>query len=113
MGREQIELPESVPFPIRSIVADCGGITVPKEESPAEREVFDRAREGRCMTCGAELGEHTMIVVTHSNVVMLYCSGMCYTDMQVLGFIQEVHEDVVQRIKWRGSGDGDGPEQGS
>lgn len=65
------------------------------------QEILDRMLEGKCGTCGNELGEHSMVCVTGHGIAMVFCSGVCMTDMQVIGFIEELHDDIVDRIKFR------------
>ena len=75
-----------------------------------EREVYARAERGRCMTCEGELKENTMAMVARQGTIFLACSGQCMTDMQVVGWIEEVHDDILSAVKFRGGGDADVPE---
>lgn len=87
---------------VRDLVQKLG-MLLPEEGGEDDNEVYKRARAGCCMTCGASLGRNSMVTIAHRVVVMLYCSGACYTDMQILGWIQEEHDDLIQRIEFRGN----------
>lgn len=95
-------VPESLKETIESI-----GLFVPDELQGDEQQIYHRAVVGRCMTCEAELGETMMACINQAGVVMMFCSGACYSDMQVMGYLQEQHEDIVDKVKFRG-GQGDG-----
>ena len=73
-----------------------------------EREIYDRVKRGHCMTCDAEMGEHANFIITRHGIVGGYCGGQCHSDMAVLGFIQEQHDDLTSAISFRG---GKGDEQ--
>lgn len=79
-----------------------------------EQAVYGRAKEGRCMTCGNKLGKEANFIVTRSGIVGGYCGGVCHTDMAVMGFLQEQHADLLERIQFREGGgtggDADKPE---
>lgn len=87
---------------------------MPNEEDmnpgDGQRAVYDRVMKGHCMTCDGELGEHTMITVASGGIVMIYCGGACYTDMQVLGWLEEQYGDMVEKIRFRGGDQADQPE---
>jgi hypothetical protein len=65
------------------------------------QEILDRMLDGKCGTCGNDLEEHSMVCVTANGIAMVFCSGVCMTDMQVIGFLEELHDDIVDRIKFR------------
>lgn len=71
-------------------------------EEEAEQEVYDRLRQGRCMTCNNELEYHAVMVITRDGVVGAYCTGQCFADMAVIGYLQEQHEDITTAVKFRG-----------
>jgi hypothetical protein len=73
-------------------------------------ETYAPLPEGRCMTCHAELGKHTVLFVNVNGIVAGYCGGACAQDMAVMGWLQEQHDDIVDAVKFRG-GAGDKPEQ--
>lgn len=83
-------------------------------------EVYHRMLTGCCATCGSELGDTTMIVMgapyvdgqrPETHIVMVFCGGACLQDMQITGWLQEVYDDINQRIQFRG-GMGDRAEGG-
>lgn len=78
----------------------------PDDPEEGENEVYQRAKNGHCMTCDAELGPLTMAAINMAGVVMIFCCGQCYTDMQVVGWLEDKYEDIVTTIKFRGLGDG-------
>lgn len=106
MEENDAGVPEAVDETIQQF-----GIFIPpnKDKLPsAEQEIFDNALAGRCMTCSAECGATTFAVIgqppglSEPAVIMLFCGGPCLTDMQVMGWLQEAHADVNQRIAFRG-----------
>lgn len=83
-------------------------------------EIYHRMLTGCCATCGSALGATTMIVMgapyvdgetPETHVVMVFCGGACLQDMQITGWLQEVYDDINQRIQFRG-GMGDRAEGG-
>jgi hypothetical protein len=109
---------ESVPVEILTIVNELG-IHRPVDIEPGGPvdKLVALAENGYCMTCEGPLGRLTQIVVTtpdSSNenstpqVVLAFCSGACSADMTVMGFLQEVHQDIKDQIDFRG-GAGDRP----
>lgn len=99
----------SVPDDLDEIIEQLG-IYVPEDvdrESPTY-SIFEAALNGHCMTCGAELGETTFAVIGRPTgldktvCIMVFCGGACLTDMQVLGWIQQTHDDIRQQIEFRG-----------
>lgn len=79
------------------------------EDRQGQQTVYNRILNGHCMTCDGVLGETTMVTIASAGIVMVYCGGACYTDMQVLGWLEEQYLDTVDQIKFRG-GKGDQPE---
>jgi hypothetical protein len=68
-----------------------------------EKEVYDRIRHGHCMTCEGALGKHANFIVTRAGIVGGYCSGVCHSDMAVMGFLQTTHDDITAQIRFRGN----------
>lgn len=77
--------------------------------SEDEASIYDRVRHGLCMTCEGHLGKNSNFIISRIGIVGGYCSGQCHSDMAVLGFLQEQHDDITSAIKFRGGG-GDGGE---
>jgi hypothetical protein len=103
---------ESVPDEIRNIVTELG-IHRPVDIEPGGPidKLVKLAEDGYCMTCEGPLGRLTQIVVTTPDasddeskpqVVLAFCSGACASDMTVMGFLQEIHEDIRQQVEFRG-----------
>lgn len=74
---------------------DMGGM------SDEEKQIYDRLRAGHCMTCNKQLGEHANFIITAVGIVGGYCNGVCHSDMAVLGYLQEQHADLTERINFR------------
>lgn len=74
----------------------------PDEPEASEDEVYQRAIKGHCMTCDGTLGPLTMMVINQAGIVMIFCSGQCLSDMQVVGWLEEKYEYIVNTIKYRG-----------
>lgn len=66
-------------------------------------------KEGKCMCCSAPLGTYTTAIVNAGGLAGVFCTGVCATDIANMGFIQELYDDIQQKIKFRG-GSGDAPE---
>lgn len=92
-----------VPEEIRTLLT-----TVPWNEPPSSDEddqthqLWLQVHNGCCMTCGGPLKHHTILVINHLGVCAAYCTGVCLTDMGVIGWLQEQHDDVVDKVKFRG-----------
>lgn len=71
-----------------------------------EQLIYERVKHGRCMTCNGVMGEHANFIVTRHGIVGGYCGGQCHSDMAILGFLQEQHDDLTSAIAFRG-GKGD------
>jgi hypothetical protein len=95
------EIPEN----IQGLLDD---IPLVDADTPEEELIYSRAKDGNCMTCQAALGEDTMIVIASTGIIYAACGGACLTDMQVIGWLEEQHQDIVDKVKFRG-GEGDAP----
>jgi hypothetical protein len=89
---------------------DHVGVYIPDDVDEDVREVLKRGLDGHCMACNGELGSNVVAVVKQEGVIALYCGGACLTDHQIVGYLEEQHDDVVEAIKFRG-GAGDQPEE--
>jgi len=83
------------------------GIVTPDHMSKATRDLYMRAHNAQCMTCGKELGDTTTLVVSEIGVLMLFCGGACLQDMQVKGWLEEEYDEIVQKIEMRARVDAD------
>ena len=82
----------------------------PNAMDEEETAIYDRVRNGRCMTCNQTLGEDANFIVTRYGIVAGYCNGMCHTDMAVLGYLQTEHGELSDRIRFREGVSADEPE---
>lgn len=87
------------------------------EDDEDVKALVEKGLEGKCMTCGGGLGNTTMLVINKHGIIMVFCGGACLTDMQVVSWIQEKHDDMIQAIQFRrqgsptsGEADGNGPD---
>lgn len=103
MAVVQPNLGDNVPDNVVELV-EAIGLFIPDEMTSEEQEIYNRGVQGQCMTCGAELADTTMIVLNRAGVVMMYCGGACYSDMQVMGWLIEQHGDIVSAVKFRAGG---------
>lgn len=69
--------------------------------SDDEAEIYDRVRAGHCMTCNKLLAADANFIVTRHGIVGGYCNGICHSDMAVMGYLQEQHDELSQRIAFR------------
>ena len=96
-GRRYIQWGEQVPETVRVIIQQ-----IPLVEREDMDDIVTSMETGHCATCGNELAENTMIVFGDDGIIAAYCQGVCATDMQVIGWLAEVHEDIIERIQFRG-----------
>lgn len=66
-----------------------------------EAEVYELARQGKCMACHSDLSRTALLIVNRFGVVAAYCSGPCMTDFVVIGYLQEQHEDISVQVRMR------------
>ena len=100
----------NVPDNMRSLFEEVGLID-PEVLDEDANAMLEPARLGLCMTCGAELGPNIVVLINTKGICGVYCGGACCQDMAVLGWIQEQHDDVVDRVKFRG-GQADAADEG-
>lgn len=96
-----------LPENLASLIEHVGFLETDDERYQA---VLSLAEDGKCMTCQAPLGTNSVVVIKADGVHMLFCGGACLTDMQVVHWLEEVHDDIVDQVKFRG-GAGDVPEE--
>jgi hypothetical protein len=94
-----------VPNNVRSLIEQIGFMG--ELEGDIE-EIYDRARNGHCMTCTARLGKDTLLFITHHGIVSAYCCGACAQDLAITGFLQEQMDDIRDNVQFR-AGHGDEP----
>lgn len=96
-----------VPEGMRTFLKDSERAIDPNNHEESIREMWDAFEEGKCMMCRGPLGAHTMIILSVQGICAGFCSGVCLQDMGVIGWLQEQHDDIQDRVKFRG-GEGDG-----
>lgn len=102
------EIPESIQYMLDNIEV----VTAPDQGNEVVKQAYDRLSNHQCMLCGAELGEETMLSINRFGIFGIACGGACYTDLPVMHWIQERHEDMVRDIAFRGGTvDPDAPAQ--
>jgi len=99
-----VDLGDDVPEGISALLGTIPLVEV--DEGDEFQEEMDRVKEGKCMVCGTELAEFTCVLVAPVGVVGVFCSGQCLQDLNVLGWLQEQHDDIQETVKFRG-GKGD------
>lgn len=66
-----------------------------------EARIYDLVRHGRCMTCERPLGKDSNFIISRYGIVGGYCSGICHSDMAIVGWLQEQHGDIAEKIEFR------------
>lgn len=89
-----------LPYNLRRLVEHVGFPEITDIDED-EAKIYELVRHGRCMTCEQRLGQHANFIITKIGIVGGYCSGVCHSDMAVLGFLQEQHQDMTQKIDFR------------
>jgi len=99
--------PQSVDPPdlVVDAIERCGGIHIPVGVDE-HSEPYDRMLKGRCVACGAPLGPDTVAFLTKHGIAMLFCSGVCTNDYQIMGWMSEVYDDLTQKMQFRGGNNG-------
>lgn len=90
----------SLPYNLKKLVKAVGFPTfdnIPDDE----KELYDLVRHGRCMTCKQVLGKNANFIISRYGIVAGYCGGLCHSDMAVMGYLQEQHENITQAIHFR------------
>lgn len=102
-----IDLPEDVPDAVRDTWENFGGLHVPElggQMTKAAQAIYKQGSRGKCMTCGRKVGSEAICVVTVQGVNQLYCSHRCNQDINVVGWLQQMHDDIREGIDFRGRG---------
>lgn len=97
-----------VPDAVAEVLAHFNGVHVPEEEPDEVKAIYERGRNGQCMTCEGELAEQTLVCVNVLGVVQVYCSHKCNQDMNVLGYLRQQYDDIQEAVQFRGSNRHDG-----
>lgn len=99
---DDVDNPTDIPDHLWSVIQHCGYVEPPEgaEHGPKFAELMSQAR---CIACGRELGEETMVVLNRNGVIAMFCAGACLQDSQIIGWVQEVHADLIQALEFRGS----------
>jgi len=91
---------ETVPAKVKQI-AELAGLLDELADEDTE-EMYNATREGRCMTCGGDLGETALLLINKLGVGAAYCGGPCLQDLAIMGWLGEQHDDIRDRIEFRG-----------
>lgn len=97
---ENIGYFSQLPFKMQKLVKMIGFPDYSSLEDE-EAKIYELMTHGRCMTCEKPLGQHTSFIIARPGIVGAYCSGVCHADMSVLGFLQETHDDIQEKVKLR------------
>lgn len=100
MTTDEEILPEEV---WRAVTGNDGKVYCPDGDD--ELEPYEHLKRGLCMCCGGSLGENTTLLLTGVGIIGLWCSGGCLQDLQAVGMLREMEEQIVDRIDRRGSAD--------
>jgi hypothetical protein len=99
------ELPENLDALMRDVP-----FFLPEDADEQTMLVVKRGAEGRCCMCSKPLGKNTLLMLGADGIKMAFCSGACLVDMQLVGWLQMIYDDIVQQVKFRGGHiDPDGP----
>lgn len=105
-----VELPDAVPESVRSAFEHFGEVHIPEGKiAKAMREIYEWGNKGKCMLCHKPLGEETIVKINVVGIDQVYCSHLCDTDMQLLGWLSQQYDDVKERVDFRGQARADGP----
>jgi hypothetical protein len=105
-----VELPDDVPEAVRDIFETHGSVHLPQGRVAKEMvEIYQRGNRGKCMLCEKPLGPETIVKVNVVGIDQVYCSHLCDTDMQLMGWLSQQYDDVKERVDFRGQSRSDGP----
>jgi len=91
-----------LPYNLKRLVKAVGFPSFQSLEDD-EVQIYERLQRGFCMTCGQRLGKTANFIISTHGIVAGYCSGICHSDMAVMGFLQQEHDEIVTAIKMRGN----------
>lgn len=66
-----------------------------------EHDAYQHAVRGRCMTCGNELEEETLLMVSGDGILGLWCSGRCISDMHAITFLTVTMDNIIEAVNER------------
>lgn len=98
-----------MPNNVKSVIEQAGFIPIDQMEDEVA-ELYEPGHEGYCMTCRAQLGEQTLLVVGTHGIVAVYCGGACLLDQANMQWLQEQWDDIRQKVEFRGGTEGDEPD---
>lgn len=105
---EEVDKFSQVPEHMREWLTEMPTLN-PHDNTDATQPMWDRFDDGRCMCCAGVLAGRTTVVVNPAGLAAVFCCGVCATDMANVGWLQESHDDIIDRIKFRGGIDQDQP----
>lgn len=91
---------------LESLLLNVPFVLPPDDSPPVILEVFHRPIHNKCMHCEGQLEGETSVVANESGILAVFCSTACLQDINVIGWIEEVHDDLKSAAKFRG-GSGD------
>lgn len=94
---------DGLPEGLEAIITGLG-VYVPDHLSKEARVHYARMLNSQCLACASELGSSTVVTINALGVILIFCSPVCMTDYHVQGWLQEVYDDLVDKIKFRGGG---------
>ena len=63
-----------------------------------EHDGYEHLRRGRCMLCGGELGEDTLVLIDEQGILALFCETQCLQDMHVIPWLENTLTEMVSRL---------------
>ncbi len=100
---------QGVPAEMVEFIGEVGLLGI--DADTPEAALYRAQLEGKCATCQGVVGREAMFLVQGGVVCGIFCGGQCMVDMQLIGWMQEQHDDIVQAIQFRGNNRGDQPEE--
>lgn len=105
LGSDESDEPQGVPEHIEELL-QLNGVYVPENLPVQAREPYDRMLNGQCVACGGELKNNTVAFLTKHGISMLFCSGVCVSDYNIIGWLAQTYDDLTDALKFRGGNHG-------
>lgn len=100
-----MRIPEGMPENLSELAQMIPLDLPPKlaEQDPGIIQLYERMIDGQCMTCGSDLNDpRVMLIIGVGGIEMATCTHVCFTDMQIVGWLQERLRDLDDAIEFRG-----------
>jgi len=98
-----VDLGDAVPDAVRDVANHFGDLHVPEDLHKEVRTIYMLGAAGKCMMCGRPVAEEALIVVNTLGINQLWCSHKCMQDMNVMGWLQQMYDDIKEAVEFRGS----------